>query len=918
VPDEPSFEYDLFISYRRKDGQPFARWLRDNLIRYHLPRSFEERSKVRLRVYKDTEYERATDDFWQNTILPALLKSKYLGVVATPGALEPRADGQPNWLEREIAAFASAPQGKNVLVVRGIGSMDDHLPGGLSEKYPRIEQVDLRGLQPVWRRFSRANQLRDALLTVVAELYGVQPEEMPSLRQAEERRKRRVAWAVAVVSTLLLAVVSGLALAFLNQRNEALHQRGIAEQRGAEARDQRDEANRRLADLFALEATRAREERNHLAARVYVAAARERFPTTRALVEGLAASQEPVTFLRDLNSASDSQTAPVFSPVADLLAVGGADGFVRILDSRNWRQRARFGPHHAPVTSLAFSGDGRVLAVGLARPRQRGSEQTPVTVQLWDVRRRARGARLQSPLKYSADVRGVAVNQDGSWVAAAAEQLFVWDGVRGTIRFQEGTKGAVRVAFNREGSLLAVSTWSGQVDVLRFPAFSTLFQIPPRPPFPPDVLAIPGLAFSPEGDVLVVGSYGGRVTRWRIPARQQASILAGHKPGVKVNDASYSPDGRFLATGGSDGTVLLWDVCHEEVLTQLDAHISPVFSVAFDRRGLQLVSTELDLHGDPENQRWFGQSRVWQIHPNVIASPTAGITSDILRLLFGRDGRVMLVKLLNGRKINFAEPGSTTARPVWPVPTGWEALAADVSRGGKRLAVGLQRGLNARVDVIDLADRTTSVSLPVPFHPLGIASVALSPDGSRVIVGTGEVIVWEVQTGKELLRVSAGRGDPVQVAFGPGAADVAWTEPGQVTLYNLTSKQRREFSFHKPPPPHAIALSGDGRLLAASFSDRSIIVWDLSSKAVSSTLSFGAACYPLSPDGLRRESTAEIGARLVALNGDGSRLAGLVGDQVKVWGEDVPTSLSQAVRESGSCWTDVELTKCRETDSNPR
>jgi len=82
--------YDAFISYRRSDGATIARWLRRRLQDYTLPPRIAEGRK-RLSVYLDTAFERANEDFWSNNIEPALKASRYLVVVATPNALQPRA-----------------------------------------------------------------------------------------------------------------------------------------------------------------------------------------------------------------------------------------------------------------------------------------------------------------------------------------------------------------------------------------------------------------------------------------------------------------------------------------------------------------------------------------------------------------------------------------------------------------------------------------------------------------------------------------------------------------------------------------------------------------------------------------------------------------------------------------------------------
>ena len=59
--DHDEYLYDAFISYRRSDGTNVATWLRRRLQDYRLPRSLS--AKRKLRVYLDTAFERANEDF---------------------------------------------------------------------------------------------------------------------------------------------------------------------------------------------------------------------------------------------------------------------------------------------------------------------------------------------------------------------------------------------------------------------------------------------------------------------------------------------------------------------------------------------------------------------------------------------------------------------------------------------------------------------------------------------------------------------------------------------------------------------------------------------------------------------------------------------------------------------------------------
>src|SRR5271169_4365760 len=82
-----TFVYDAFVSYRRSDGENTARWLRRELQAFRPSRSLRDRLPQHLRIYLDTAYERGATDFFENTIKPALLASRWLIVVATPDAV---------------------------------------------------------------------------------------------------------------------------------------------------------------------------------------------------------------------------------------------------------------------------------------------------------------------------------------------------------------------------------------------------------------------------------------------------------------------------------------------------------------------------------------------------------------------------------------------------------------------------------------------------------------------------------------------------------------------------------------------------------------------------------------------------------------------------------------------------------------
>ncbi|UFW51097.1 MULTISPECIES: hypothetical protein [Bradyrhizobium] len=214
--------FDAFISYRRSDGNAFARRLRRLLQDYRPPPSLRGRQPQPLKLYLDTIYEQATNDFFEKVTLPALLASRHLIVVATPDAVD-RGTERNDWIRREIEAFERGPHAGNIFVVRALDAPGNALPGDLERRYPNIEIIDLRGLSPLsFLNPSRAARLADETAKLLAPLLGFGLDDMPALRREEERRQQVRLGLVAGSTTSLIVAVATLAIFAFESRNRAL------------------------------------------------------------------------------------------------------------------------------------------------------------------------------------------------------------------------------------------------------------------------------------------------------------------------------------------------------------------------------------------------------------------------------------------------------------------------------------------------------------------------------------------------------------------------------------------------------------------------------------------------------------------------------------------------------------------------
>jgi WD40 repeat protein len=146
-------------------------------------------------------------------------------------------------------------------------------------------------------------------------------------------------------------------------------------------------------------------------------------------------------------------------------------------------------------------------------------------------------------------------------------------------------RGANRMAFSRDGRLLAVQYNTGAVQVWEIATGISLAQV--ETPDGPDIMAI---ALSPDARTLALANGTGAIRLFDIATGKASNAVQAHAGYVPA--LAFSPDGSRLASGSMDTTAVLWDVARlAESFPRVEKNPAPTDKQLEDWRNL-LASTE--------------------------------------------------------------------------------------------------------------------------------------------------------------------------------------------------------------------------------------------------------------------------------------------------------------------------------------
>jgi WD40 repeat protein/tRNA A-37 threonylcarbamoyl transferase component Bud32 len=554
---------------------------------------------------------------------------------------------------------------------------------------------------------------------------------------------------------------------------------------------------------------------------------------------------------------------PALAVLAALLVLVALAGFVGV--SWQW-QRAEGEFRKAADLAEARGRTAYARSIALAYAEWRAGNAGRAEQMLaecrpelcgWEwhyLRRLFRVRQLATRVGHAKGVLAVAFSPDGARVASAGADgmVKVWHrrGLREALTLRGHTAAVTAVVFSPDGRRLASGGADGTVRVWEAANGKLVAR------WAGHAAGVTGLAFDLKGRRLASTGgkpFGGEVKLWNATT---GKALAGKTWHHLLAAVAFSPDGKYLATAGHDGSVALWGAATlEPVGTYQGQHERDVSwtSVAFSADGRWVAAGSHD-----------GLVRVWdRATAREFFSALTPTQAGVHGLTFcGRDGRILVAATADNTVLGWY---TNSGIPAFTLRGHERAVTAvGCSPDGRRLVSG---SLDRTVKLWDLTRRDDDLTL-LPANQ-GVTGVAFSPDGRRLAAATRDKAVkaWDVASGKTVFRVVRLPAPLNSLAFHPDGGQLAGAgRDGTVRLWEVPGgRERRCLRGHRGPV-HAVAYRPDGRRLASAGQDGVTRVWDAAAGREVLTLDgHGGPVHAVafSPDGSHLATAGEGGVTRV-------------------------------------------------------
>ena len=516
------------------------------------------------------------------------------------------------------------------------------------------------------------------------------------------------------------------------------------------------------------------------------------------------------------------------------------------------------------IDAIQYSPDGTQLGVG-----------TSIGIWLYDAKTYQELNLLKKPEESDYTHRNISFSPDGSTLATIRDNMSgikLLDTESGKLKkslmMQFGLSLGIKIVlFSPDGATLASNDYKRLLlwDVVTG-KYRTLEE---------HAESIEGLAFSPDGRTIATGSMDQTIILWDVVTGSVKHTLKGHTD--SVTSVSFSPDGKTLASGSADNTIRFWDIetgTHVKTFKESEVNVTQIsfspngqFILSWGKGNIQILLWDVETgeYNQVDDQTKRRISVCFSPDGNMIAAAHRNHTIDFFDLTTGEHKKRIAGNTFDDLRYSIG---------VFPDVV----LSPD---GSKCVSMNNDKSLK----LCDIS--TGQVKLLTSHTPenkyIRLNRLLFSSD-SRKLVGmysNGYIRLWDANTGKELYVAKGKRSSEknhaseehfyldaptLGLAFSPDSQILASARLNHsIHLWDTTSGNLRHSLDGHTGRIGSLSFSSNGRTLVSASHDGTLRLWNAITGELKQTISNRLLA--------KQQTSKPIAVTTVALNPEGDRVA---------------------------------------------
>lgn len=539
-------------------------------------------------------------------------------------------------------------------------------------------------------------------------------------------------------------------------------------------------------------------------------------------------------------------TSLAFSPSSETLAIGSADGSIRLWDLITKTPLWTINPFGEWVLSVDFSVTGELLSCC-------GGNQNIILIDV-------KTGKVRSVLQgHTNVVRTVSFDKQGTSLASGGNDHSVrlWEFNTGKqVGLFEGHSGTVRsVGFNPQGSILASGSEDCTIRLWNLSTGQCLKILKGHTDL------IRAVAFTPNGKMVVSSGDDQTIRLWDVDTGEDIRIFEGHKGRVRSIDVSS--DGRLLVSGSDDQTIRIWDINTGDCEQVLQGHSNSIWSVKFSKLQPSLVVSggsdqcvkswdlltgkAIDYLKGYTNQTGCvsyhpilthqlvsgnedGKLRFWDTESGNCIKTLPGHRNRILRVVFSPDGKTLATSSAD-QTIILWDSETKKQKISLHGHENW-IWSISFSNNGKVLASGCE-DRTVKFWNCESGENIHTIKLDSPIWTIGF-----SPSGNLLAIGRddGVVQIWNTNNYSLVMNLPGHSGRVWSLLWVSENVLASGSYDHTINLWSIESNKCIKTLTGYEGLILSLAKSIDSSTIIGSGSDNKICLWNITTGDITDIL----------------------------------------------------------------------------------